>query len=201
MGGRTWAPEVRPELPEAQFTYDERASRPLNLDLPMGLREAYMPRERFPGRELPDASDPLRGIGPQPPYNTGGSVSDAPVAGPMLGTTGGREDALPRKVKSGTYVLPSDFVAALGDGNTNSGFQVIEQTFGKPSTQTFAAGGAAQDVDILISDGEYALSPDQVAKIGGGDPDKGNQILDKLVLQVRQQHIAKLKSLPAPARP
>jgi hypothetical protein len=200
MGGRTWAPEVRPELPEAQFTYDERASRPLNLDLPMGLRETAMPRERFPARERPDASDPLRGVGPQPPYAHGGSVADGPVAGPIVGATGGREDAKPISVKSGAFVIPADIVAGLGEGNTLKGLQVVEQTFGKPGQQNFAAGGAAQDVPIKISDGEYVLGPDQVAALGGGDVNKGHQILDKLIVQLRQQQIAKLKSLPGPAR-
>ena len=202
MGGRTWAPDVRPELPEAQFTYDERASRPLNLDLPMGLREAYMPRERFPGRELPDASDPLRGVGPQPPYADGGSVSNGPVAGPVKGPTGGRADALPISVKSGAYVIPSDVVSGLpGAGNnTDAGMHLLEQMFGQPAPEARAAGGAIPDVPILISHGEFVVSPEQVAKLGNGDPDHGNRILDAFVKKMRAENIKHLRSLPGPAQ-
>ena len=299
MGGRTWAPEVRPELPEAQFTYDERASRPLNLDLPMGLREAYMPRERFPGRELPDASDPLRGVGPQPPYADGGpvesdfansqeawdsavnksmigggamglalallsrgkyrhlqqrpvssalkigalggganevasglgdartfdrmraeearmgvptlsgapyahggSVSNGPVAGPVKGPTGGRADALPISVKSGAYVIPSDVVSGLpGAGNnTDAGMGLLEQMFGKAAPEARAAGGAIPDVPILISHGEFVISPEQVAKVGNGSMEHGHRVLDAFVKKMRAENIKHLRSLPGPAQ-
>ena len=202
MGGRTWAPEVRPELPEAQFTYDERASRPLNLDLPMGLRETAVTRERFPGRELPDASDPLRGVGPQPPYADGGSVSNGPVAGPVKGPTGGRADALPISVKSGCYVIPSDVVSGLpGAGNnTEAGMKLLEQMFGTPAPEARAAGGAIPDVPILISHGEFVISPEQVAKVGNGSMEHGHRVLDAFVKKMRAENIKHLRSLPGPAQ-
>ena len=202
MGGRTWAPEVRPELPEAQFTYDERASRPLNLDLPMGLRETAITRERFPARELPDASDPLRGVGPQPPYAHGGSVSDGPVAGPVKGPTGGRADALPISVKSGAYVIPSDVVSGLpGAGNnTDAGMHLLEQMFGKAAPEARAAGGAIPDVPILISHGEFVISPEQVAKVGNGSMEHGHRVLDAFVKKMRAENIKHLRSLPGPAQ-
>ena len=37
----------------------------------------------------------------------------------------GRSDKLPISVAPGSYVLPSDTVLALGDGNTMSGDQII----------------------------------------------------------------------------
>jgi hypothetical protein len=126
-------------------------------------------------------------------YNNGGM----PHVGPVVGETGGRDDELPVEVPSGSFIVPADVVAALGQGNSLAGFKALDKTFGK-QRHAMAAGGAA--VPILISDGEYAISPETVAKIGNGDMDLGHKSLDKLVGAIRQQHIAQLKSLPPPAR-
>lgn len=154
-------------------------------------------------RDLPDASEPLRGIGPQPAYNSGGPVAEhgeGSVAGPVIGPTGGREDAKPVNVRSGSFVIPADVVAGLGKGNTFNGMQRLVEAFGPSDSRAMAAGGAAQDVPILISDGEFVVTPEQVAKLGGGDVDQGHRVLDKLVVKLRQQHIAELQKLPAPAK-
>jgi hypothetical protein len=117
------------------------------------------------------------------------------VTGAVVGETGGREDAKPVDVAAGSYVIPADCVSAAGQGNTLSGMEYLKEVFGEPTTR--AAGGA---VGILISDGEYVLTPEQVEKIGGGDMKKGHQILDQLVRKLRAQHIDTLKSLPGPAK-
>jgi hypothetical protein len=126
-------------------------------------------------------------------YDHGGVVS-----GPIVGDHGGRSDTRPVSVESGSFVIPADVVAYLGEGNTLRGFKVLESQFGATEpTQAAATGGA---VPIKISDGEYSLSPAQVARAGGGSVDQGHALLDKMVLALRQKHIAQLKSLPAPAK-
>lgn len=126
-------------------------------------------------------------------YASGGAV----LAGPVIGDTGGREDALPVDVGHGSYVIPSDIVASLGENNTLAGMKKLEQAFSKPMAQPKAAGG---EVPILISDGEFVVSPEQVAKLGGGNMEKGHKVLDALVGKLRQEHIKTLKSLPGPAK-
>lgn len=133
------------------------------------------------------AADPLEVYG----YADGGIVS-----GPIVGDTGGREDAKPVSVENGAYVVPADVVAALGEGNSGAGHKALERQFG-PSQPTMAGGGA---VPIRISDGEHVLSHEQVAKIGGGDHAKGCKILDHLVTKVRAENIKHLKGLPGPAK-
>lgn len=124
-------------------------------------------------------------------FATGGAV----IAGPVVGETGGREDAKPVDVAAGSYVIPADCVSALGEGNSMAGHQHLNKVFGEAATR--AAGGA---IPILISDGEHVLTPEQVEKIGGGDMKRGHQVLDALVKKVRAAHIETLKSLPGPAK-
>lgn len=116
------------------------------------------------------------------------------VVGPVVGNTGGRTDALPVDVPANSYVLPADVVSHIGGGNTLSGLDKLTKMFGKSSR---ASGGA---VPIKISDGEFVVSPEEVARRGNGDMDLGNRILDKFVLQTRADHIKTLRGLPAPSK-
>jgi hypothetical protein len=125
-------------------------------------------------------------------YANGGKV----LAGPVVGHTGGREDALPVDVAAGSFVIPADVVSSLGTGNTNAGQMKLQQMFGKAVPRR-ADGGA---VPIRISDGEFVVTPEQVAKLGDGDMDLGHKVLDALVLKLRHEHINTLKSLPPPSR-
>jgi hypothetical protein len=66
-------------------------------------------------------------------------------------------------------------------------------------------GGRGDDrvgrpVPIVVAGGEFTISPEIVAAIGGGDVRKGHKILDQWVLSLRKDHIKKLKSLPPPAK-
>jgi hypothetical protein len=53
-----------------------------------------------------------------------------PHNGGMLGGSGmGRTDTLPISVPSGSYVIPSDLVAGIGDGNSNAGGKILASFF------------------------------------------------------------------------
>lgn len=125
-------------------------------------------------------------------YANGGVVS-----GPIVGATGGRADELPVEVPAGAYVIPADIVAYLGEGNTLAGMEQLKAMFGESEAAARAAGGA---VPILISDGEFVVSPGQVAAAGNGDLARGHKVLDAMVLKLRKAHIDTLKSLPGPAK-
>lgn len=126
-------------------------------------------------------------------YAHGGAVH----AGPVPGETTGRSDKLPIDVEAGSFVIPADIVAALGDGNSEAGYVHLNKVFGA-ATPRLARGGTA--VPIKISHGEYVVPPETVARIGKGDMDMGHRSLDKFVLGVRKQNIHKLSKLPPPAR-
>jgi len=168
----------------------QRGARPsggdMDLNYMRGLREFYRQQE---------PTGPLHADGGPVIARADGGV----VSGPIVGTTGGREDAKPVSVRSGSYVLPADTVAALGEGNSLKGLEVLSARFGGVVTAR-AMGGPAQDVDILISDGEFVVTPEHVAELGRGDLEAGHRALDAFVKQTRAQQISTLKGLPAPAK-
>ena len=131
-----------------------------------------------------------------------------PHVGPVEGPTGGRTDALPISVPHNAYVVPADVVSHYGEGNTAAGMQVMKKMFGNyhsPNGTSMSMGhlsGHANGggVPIKISDGEYVVSPEEVARRGGGSFDIGNRALDQFVLKSRQAHIDTLSKLPGPAQ-
>lgn len=127
-------------------------------------------------------------------YARGGKVT----VGAVVGNTGGRADKLPVDVPSGSFVIPADCVSGMPDagGNTEAGYKALERMFGKPQAGKSASGA----VPIQISHGEFVLDPFQVAKVGGGDVDKGHAILEAFVKQVRAQNLKTIASLPGPHR-
>lgn len=127
----------------------------------------------------------------------------------------GRSDKIPISPKGGSYVIPADAVSALGQGNTAAGAKGLSQLFkmgpfgagaSRPPAMgrrpgKFADGGAIEEepnVDIMAAGGEFLVPPEKVAELGGGDLERGQNILDDMVLQVRKKHIKTLNSLPGP---
>lgn len=131
----------------------------------------------------------------------------------------GRTDALPITVGGGSYVVPADHLAALGQGNSTAGGAILNQMLGlskKGGLRTprpiihrqgrmkmpkIATGGSADGgskVPIVAAGGEFVIPPDKVREIGGGDIDKGHKILDHWILSTRKKHIKTLKNLKPP---
>lgn len=151
-------------------------------------------------------------------------------AGMIKSSIPGRTDKIPMGVPPGSYVLPADFVSALGQNNSMSGEKIIGKMFnsgpyspgstgqlsGKLKTARqpkpprlhlgkFAAGGETEqdgqeDVPIIAAGGEVILHPDQVRNVGHGDLSAGHRVLDSLVLKVRKEHIRTLQSLKPPKK-
>lgn len=128
--------------------------------------------------------------------------------GAVNGSTDGRADKLPIDAPQGAFVVPSDIVSSLGQGNTLAGQKKLSARFPKsklsgrvggkiktPSGFNFAKGGA---VPIKISDGEFIVDPSHVADLGGGDIDHGHKILSEFVKNTRAKTIKHLKTIPDP---
>lgn len=137
--------------------------------------------------------------------------------GPINGSTGGRTDARKMSVPSGSYVLPAAMVSHLGEGNTLAGQRVLGQMFKGPYGTTpskmprggmgvpkpgamkkFADGGATEAVPIYAADGEYVIPPDAVATVGGGDMQRGHDMLDEWVTMELANAAKTIKNLPGP---
>jgi hypothetical protein len=118
------------------------------------------------------------------------------TAGSLRGKTGGRTDNMNISVPSESFVLPADIISALGEGNTEAGFAVIEKLFPPPPAER-ANGGK---VPIVAASGEFVVHPSHVKRIGGGDMKRGHKALEDFVKIVRKKHIKTLRKLPAPAK-
>jgi len=126
----------------------------------------------------------------------------------------GRTDKIPMGVKSGSYVMPADVLSGVGEGNSLAGAHGLNKMFGMgpygvkattmhatraPRGRHFADGGdTGQPTDIIAAGGEFVVPPEKVAQIGGGDMDRGHNLLDAFVRHVRKKTIKTLRKLPGP---
>ena len=125
----------------------------------------------------------------------GGDVNAKIHVGPIHSSVAGRTDHLPINVPSGAYVIPADIISAMGEGNTMAGFKIANQVFGVQQ-----ASPQDEPVEIVAAGGEYVISPESVANVGGGDIDAGHANLDDFVKQYRAKTVKTLQSLPGPRR-
>lgn len=126
----------------------------------------------------------------------GGDIDKKIHVGPIHSNVAGRTDHLPINVPSGAYVIPADIVSALGEGNTMSGFQNLNNVLGVQENSP-----EHEPVEIVAAGGEYVVTPENVAeRVGGGDVDQGHRVLDDFVKKYRAKTIQTLKSLPGPKR-
>jgi len=136
----------------------------------------------------------------------GGSVPVPPPGkatklhvGPIKAMVAGRTDHLPMAVPSGSYVIPSDIVSAIGEGNTSSGFEILDYMMASrvEKGRDYSKG---EPVSIVAAGGEFVVPPDAVAAFGSGDIDRGHNALDDFVKFERAKTIKTLKNLPPPKR-
>jgi hypothetical protein len=75
---------------------------------------------------------------------------------------------------------------------------------GEPGDQFLDRLGVGQQqqpgTPINASGGEFVIPPEEVKRRGRGDIDRGHEILDRWVNQLRADHIKTLKGLPGPAK-
>lgn len=96
-------------------------------------------------------------------------------------------------MESGGFVVPADVTAALGAGSSDAGLQALAKLGAEP----IKGQGDGQSDDIRatvdgapvarVADGEAYLPPQAVARIGGGDHEKGSRRLYKMLDNVRRQ--------------
>lgn len=153
-----------------------------------------------------------------------GAAGAQPASGFLNSAVAGRTDHINAMPGSGSYVLPADVVSGLGEGNSLAGAKFMQMALstgphGMPlpkggghaprmSMRTTnripsfhrAAGGPAEAVPIMAAGGEFILTAEQVAAIGGGDIKRGHRILDAFVLHVRKKTIKEMRNLRGPVK-
>lgn len=129
----------------------------------------------------------------------GNNASDDTIhIGPIKAVVAGRTDHLPMHVPSGAYVVPADIVSAIGEGNTDQGFAILEAMIEKRMQGDDVPEG--EPVPIVAAGGEYVIPPLAVRNFGGGNIDLGHKLLDEWVKFERSKTIQTLKKLPGPKK-
>jgi hypothetical protein len=137
-----------------------------------------------------------KGGDPAPKTPPGGATKV--FVGPIKAPVAGRTDHLPVHVPSGAYVVPADIVSAIGEGNTDTGFAILDYMIKVRSRGK--APDSGNPVPIVAAGGEYVIPPLAVVHFGGGDMDRGHKALDEWVKSERAKTIKTLKNLPGPKK-
>ena len=127
---------------------------------------------------------------------TPGQDSAPPQFGLIASTVPGRTDRHNMDLPSGSYVIPADVVAGLGEGNSLAGSAVLDRMFHStpygvsvpagahgahlprppapmPGGDGLAHGGRAGMVPVVVAGGEYVMPPETIARhpaLGGLAP-------------------------------
>ena len=105
-------------------------------------------------------------------FQAGGLIDNPfhPVTGPIVTASGGRADEEPVHVPKGSYVLPADVVAAVGDGNSIAGMNFLSKIFLPPGKLYVAQGqglpGGAQSPPMHVGRGMGIPEP-QKTQVSG----------------------------------
>jgi hypothetical protein len=94
----------------------------------------------------------------------------------------GQSDDIPAMLHDGDYVMDADVVAALGDGSSKAGREILEGFRNQIPHKETSKG---QPVPAKIADGEYVFPAGFVTALGGGDNKAGAKVLDGLREKLR----------------
>jgi hypothetical protein len=111
------------------------------------------------------------------------------------------------KVNGDDYVIDAYTVAALGNGSSDAGGKLLDQSLPQVQNTDGSKAGMVQEeigdgmsdnvsyevanggdiTEARISQDEYIVDENQVKELGGGDVDEGTARLDKLREEIRKQ--------------
>ena len=94
----------------------------------------------------------------------------------------GQSDDIPAMLHDGDYVMDADTVAALGDGSSKAGAEVLEKMRKQIPHHDRAEGSP---VPAKIADGEYVFPASFVTAIGGGSNKVGAERLNEMREKIR----------------
>ena len=145
-------------------------------------------------------------------------------SGLVMSPVAGRSDLIPMGLGSNSYVIPADVISGIGQGNTIAGGHAfdamlhkgpygmklpipkISGTLPKPNAvprvvapHHYTRGGRTKGtVPTIVAGGERIVSPEEVARLSGGNYKKGHEMLDRWVLEARKHALKVTKKLPGP---
>ena len=143
---------------------------------------------------------------PQPRLNMTAAPMPPQMSSPVYRDEGGKLiDG--GKVDGDDYVIDAYTVAALGNGSSDAGGKLLDQSLPQVQNTDGSKAGMVQEeigdgmsdnvsyevanggdiTEARISQDEYIVDANQVKKLGGGNVEDGVERLDKLREEIRQQ--------------
>ena len=143
---------------------------------------------------------------PQPRLNMTAAPMPPQMSRPVYRDEGGKlVDG--GKVDGDDYVIDAYTVAALGNGSSDAGGKLLDQSLPKVQNTDGSKAGMVQEkigdgmsdnvsyevanggdiTEARISQDEYIVDANQVKQLGGGNVEQGVERLDKLREEIRQQ--------------
>ena len=143
---------------------------------------------------------------PQPRLNMTAAPMPPQMSSPVYRDEGGKlVDG--GKVDGDDYVIDAYTVAALGNGSSDAGGKLLDQSLPQVQNTDGSKAGMVQEeigdgmsdnvsydvanggdiTEARISQDEYIVDANQVKELGGGDVEQGVERLDKLREEIRQQ--------------
>ena len=143
---------------------------------------------------------------PQPRLNMTAAPMPPQMSSPVYRDEGGKlVDG--GKVDGDDYVIDAYTVAALGNGSSDAGGKLLDQSLPQVQNTDGSKAGMVQEeigdgmsdnvsyevanggdiTEARISQDEYIVDANQVKQLGGGDVEEGVERLDKLREEIRQQ--------------
>lgn len=124
------------------------------------------------------------------------------VKGYYDGSEGGQSDTIPVNLPEKSYIMDATTVSLAGDGNSKNGAKRIKkQLIGDFERSSFTRDlKPSRNIKALLSDGEFEISPEEVAAAGGGNIDNGVKKFDKFRKNIRK-HKGVKKFLPPKSKP
>jgi hypothetical protein len=143
---------------------------------------------------------------PQPRLNMTAAPMPPQMSSPVYRDGGGKlVDG--GKVDGDDYVIDAYTVAALGNGSSDAGGKLLDQSLPQVQNTDGSKAGMVQEeigdgmsdnvsyevanggdiTEARISQDEYIVDANQVKQLGGGDVEEGVERLDKLREEIRQQ--------------
>lgn len=108
--------------------------------------------------------------------------------GRIVGKSGGTADDFRTEIPKDSYVWDSTTVSLLGDGNTENGFEKVDEFENQVlGNGTLRNPKNRSNMKVWLSHGEKVSSPELLEKLGKGNVDKGAKILDKARNNLRKQ--------------
>lgn len=156
-------------LPQSSYRPSKVTKRKLRKP-PPGYRPGHDPEwDYFEHEEVPNPEN----------FAEGGYVD---------GHSGGQTDDVYTDLPEGSYVMDATTVSLLGDGNSKHGAKRVKQLVDSfEHTGIVRMNRPHRKIKAAISDGEYVISPDEVARIGRGDNRRGSKELDRMRKKLRKQ--------------